>query len=66
MNLEELVQLYGLDIIVVKSNSQLEPIRILMQYNDLAYLVMGEKSGHRYTERLDASGYELVLRGACK
>ncbi len=60
MNLEELVQLYGIGIIVRRSNHyQEEPFRIIEDKGDV-YIVEGCKSDVRYTQKKDADGYELV------
>lgn len=61
MSLEELVQLFGLNIIVRRSNHyQEEPFKVIEEQGDV-YLVEGCKSDVRYTQRKDAEGYELVL-----
>ena len=62
MTLKELVDQYGLGILVRKTtNKASEPVRVISQRDELVFVVEGTHTDEEYTERADMEGYEKLL-----
>lgn len=59
MTLEEIVNKGGFEVVVQKVGTHAEPIQIISYYNDLTFLVVGQKTGAEYTELRAAEGYKV-------